>query len=124
MTETITTCLSCSKPFTAKRSTKRFCSQRCKQAAYRNAGHHDASPVQDWPGRQDAGRLVRVWGPGELSEIECRLLGIRPTGEKAGNAWLYRTSVAAAATEGKLPGPGVLPNASAPGGDPISRREG
>lgn len=130
--DALATCERCGVPFKAKRRTRRFCSQGCKQAAYRNAGHHGASPVPNRSVRQDGGELVRVWGPGKLSEIECRVLGIEPTGKKAGNAWLYRLvesdsftrtiSVATAATDGKPPGPGVLPNASAPGGDLVSRR--
>lgn len=39
------------------------------------------SPLPSVPEKQD-GEFVRVWGPGNLSEIECRILGIEPTGLK------------------------------------------
>lgn len=93
-------CVSCGAPFARVRVAQRTCSPACKKALFRaekrDAGYiapsEGLNAADQAPDARETGQYVRLYpGNKPLSDIECRVMKVEPTGlrDKRG-ALLYR----------------------------------
>jgi hypothetical protein len=98
----VVVCLGCGAEFRPNRQDQRCCSATCRKRLSRREKCDTVLPpdesVTRTPAQPSGGgnrvstgdRLVRVWGPNRLSEIELRVMHLEPAGRAFPGGAFYR----------------------------------